>query len=205
MSKIKFLSKLILFLLVVLSFSCDDDNSLIVTDDQNKELRISIWKDGINHLKNNHPEANSNLNKSFITPKSNSNNELMYSQTYGFAIYTNNVSFYQLEGSQGMIDIYTFQVYKDNSTPNVLYNFLLRVNPDGSALQALVSYPYQYQNNEILYDNTGTTVQLITGEDFFINKCAPQIIDTVTITFCETPCDHPNGNHTTQSNVIVLV
>lgn len=104
-------------------------------------------------------------------------------------------NYYSLDNEQGKIDIYTFRVSRQNQTPNLLENYLLRVNPDETIQQYLIGYPYVITQNGVIYDQENVTVQLIEDDVLAVNKCLPVIVGTTFFRICDTPCTHigPDG------------
>ncbi len=173
--------------------SCEDELSIDRTQNLNDHKRIMVWKNGINHLRENHPKAKKEIKERFISTKSN--NGWLYSPTYQISIDTMHTQFYELESTQGMIDVYTFRVSRQNQIPNVFENYLMRVNPDETIEQYLIAYPFTFTDNGIQYDNDNISVQAIEDDGLIINKCLPVIVGTTFYTVCNTPCTHigPDG------------
>ena len=79
---------------------------------------------------------------------------------------------------------YTFNVERDNPTPNLLENYVCKIYTDGEVFQYLMGYPYTIGQNGITYQMQNSTIQVISDENIAVTTagrgfppgCVPEFL-----------------------------
>ena len=96
------------------------------------------------------------ITKTFSS-KSKNNSKAIVSDIYGFSIDTTKVQIIVASSYQS----YTFYVERENSTPDILENYVLNIFNDGGYNQLLISYPVAEINGDRTYNiNTATATYI---------------------------------------------
>jgi hypothetical protein len=110
---------------------------------------------------------------------------------------------------------YTFNVERDNPTPNLLENYVCKIYTDGEVFQYLMGYPYTIGQNGISYQMQNSSIQVITDENIIVNTaargfppgCVPEFISESSSYQCTSiPCSqagHEYGDHTCECGITV--
>jgi hypothetical protein len=103
---------------------------------------------------------------------------------------------------------YTFNVERENPTPNLLENYVCKIYTDGEVFQYLMGYPYTIGQNGISYQMQNSTIQVISDENIVVNTagrgfppgCVPEFISESSSYQCTSiPCSqagHEYDDHT---------
>ncbi|WP_396175986.1 hypothetical protein, partial [Flavobacterium sp.] len=101
---------------------------------------------------------------------------------------------------------YTFNVERDNPTPNLLENYVCKIYTDGEVFQYLMGYPYTIGQNGISYQMQNSTIQVISDENILVTTagrgfppgCVPEFLYEVLTYECTNySCSGPgsSGEH----------
>lgn len=123
----------LLSVLSIIMWSCEREIGIEDISSQKSDLKTSIIRG--NRLSVENELVLKTLAKYDRTLESNSRN--IYVSEYDFVIDT--VSVLKLETPE--LTSYTFQIYRDNSDPNFLENYVLTIYPDDTYHQFLAKYP----------------------------------------------------------------
>jgi hypothetical protein len=109
------------------------------------------------------------ITKTFSS-KSKNNSKAIVSDIYGFSIDTTKVQIIVASSYQS----YTFYVERENSTPDILENYVLNIFNDGGYNQLLISYPVTEINGEINYNISAATATYINDPNLLAKgvQCA---------------------------------
>jgi putative chitinase len=92
---------------------------------------------------------------------------------------------------------YTFNVERENPTPNLLENYVCKIYTDGEVFQYLMGYPYSIGQNGISYQMQNSTIQVISDENIVVTTagrgfppgCVPEFLYEVLTYECTNyPC-----------------
>ena len=92
---------------------------------------------------------------------------------------------------------YTFNVERENPTPNLLENYVCKIYTDGEVFQYLMGYPYSIGQNGISYQMQNSTIQVISDENIVVNTagrgfppgCVPEFLyEVITYECINYPC-----------------
>jgi len=104
---------------------------------------------------------------------------------------------------------YTFNVERENPTPNLLENYVCKIYTDGEVFQYLIGYPYSIGQNGIVYQGQNSTIQEINDESIVVNaartSCVPEFISQSSSYECTNyscgGAGHEFGDHNCECGV----
>lgn len=166
---------MLLFGVPLLFFTCikDDTNfeNTRLQQAQNADLNITI--SNYEHIKTSNQDISSKVEK-YIK------NDMYLSRTasseYGFSIDEETVQIIEFNN----FTTYTFIAEPDNPESNILENYMLKENNDGSYNQYLLKYSYTFdEDDNIVYDPNFLEIQVIQDTSLLLGRagCVPELLD----------------------------
>lgn len=104
---------------------------------------------------------------------------------------------------------YTFNVERENPTPNLVENYVCKIYNDGEVFQYLMGYPYSIVQNGIVYQGQNSTIQEINDESIVVNSartsCVPEFISQSSSYDCTNyscgGAGHEYGDHSCECGI----
>jgi hypothetical protein len=98
---------------------------------------------------------------------------------------------------------YTFNIERENPTPNLLENYVCKIYTDGEVFQYLMGYPYTIGQNGIAYQMQNSTIEAISDGDIVVTTagrgfppgCVPEFLYEILTYECTNYSCSGDGRH----------
>ncbi|WP_396173822.1 glycoside hydrolase family 19 protein [Flavobacterium sp.] len=98
---------------------------------------------------------------------------------------------------------YTFNIERENPTPNLLENYVCKIYTDGEVFQYLMGYPYTIGQNGIAYQMQNSTIEAISDGDIIVTTagrgfppgCVPEFLYEILTYECTNYSCSGDGRH----------
>lgn len=177
---INYLKLRILLLGIPLLFlTCIKDDTISEIE-SSKKSPINITIESYEHLKSQNQRLASKVDKYIQS-------QYLYrsstSQEYGFTINDNNVQVMEMEH----YTTYTFLVFREETEPNLLENYVYKENDDGTYQQFLLGFSYYTdEDGNRVYSTSTMSIQSIEDDGLLMNRsgCSPEFVEAYGDTTC---------------------
>lgn len=166
---------LLVVMLLTSVYSCQHDETIQNETEQatRKVFNFEAKKVAMHTLFKENKDLDRFISSKFLN--NDINDENVNSSMYGFSIDTTKV---QVISADTYIS-YTFIAERETTANNLLENYVLTVFSDGGYTQMLVTYPYEYINNEIQFSISNGTAQHIVDDTLLVGESTSPCPSTV--------------------------